>query len=268
MKRNPGDDIMVRGSFGVLAAVLSGLLWGGSLVAAGATSRSLANLAQVTSDARSDVEIADRMIADRGCPCGCGRYLPGSPNSPACFGCSVGKAEVTRILEGLAAGRNSADIIIELNETILVDVFADYTDPDVPDIWLMAVRVAGEFGQRRVVIRAPGQTAEARRAIELAECAREQGKFTTVQQLLIEHQGPWDEAALVQLAAGAGLDKNEIRECLRQTSVRAQIAKDREHAGVYGIEAYPGVAVNRQVTPITAGAIRHAIRTILEDESI
>ena len=157
---------------------------------------------------------------------------------------------------------------MELNETVLVDVFADYTDPGLPALWQRAVSVANELQQRRVVIRAPGETADARRAVKLAECARDKGKFAEVQRLLIEHDEPWDEETLVRLVAPVGLNQREMRRCLGQTEVRAQIAKDREHARIYGIETFPTVTVNRQITPGTDKAIRRAIRAILEEESI
>jgi len=211
---------------------------------------------------------ANEIIENRHCPCGCGRYLPGSPNTPACFGCSVGKAEVTRIIDALAAGRSAADIIVELNETILVDVFADYPDVDLSDTWSTAVRIAGEFKQRRVVLRAPGETAAARRAIRLAECAREQGKFAAVQAMLIEHGGPWDVETLIEMAGEAGIEKHHAEKCLEKIDIRAQVSKDNEHARIYGVRSYPSIVVNRELVSAGDEALRKVIRGILEDESI
>jgi hypothetical protein len=219
-------------------------------------------------DTDTDAKTAEEILSNRRCPCGCGRYLPGSRNSPACFGCSVGKTEISRVLEALAAGRNPADIIVGLNETVLVDVFADYTDVGLAKVWDRAVRAAGELRQRRVVLRTPGHTSAALRAVKLAECARSRGKFSRVQRALIKHRGPWDEDTLVELAQGEGLDANHVRRCLAETDVAAQVAKDREHAGIYGAEELPAILVNRQLIPNTGEAIRKAIRKALEDETI
>ena len=46
------------------------------------------------------------------CHCGCGNPLPGSGEAGACFGCSVGLADVTFVREALAAGREPAEILV------------------------------------------------------------------------------------------------------------------------------------------------------------
>ena len=217
--------------------------------------------------AKGNSEAFKKIIAGRKCPCGCGRYLPNGPNEPSCFGCSVGKAEETRILEALAAGIEPIDIIIELNEPVIVDVFADYTDKELPALWKRAQETAGERNQHRVVLRTPGRTDEARLAVRIAECVRATGSFTGFQEQLIAHEGPWDEATLVGLAGRSGVDTDALVRCLPQTTARAQIDKDREHARIYGIESYPAIAVNRVVTPSTE-AIRRAIDKILKAGSI
>ena len=45
------------------------------------------------------IELVEEILTNRKCPCQCGKYLPGSPNLPACFGCSAGKAEISYVLE-------------------------------------------------------------------------------------------------------------------------------------------------------------------------
>ena len=58
------------------------------------------------------------IISDHFCPCQCGTHLPGSDRSPACFGCSVGKAEVTFIRESIAAGRTLREVLVALREAL------------------------------------------------------------------------------------------------------------------------------------------------------
>lgn len=220
------------------------------------------------SDDATMTEVADKILKDRHCPCGCGNYLPGNEKEPACFGCSVGKAEISRVWEALAVGRSAVDIVIELNETVLIDVFADYTNPELFEIWEQTVRAAGDAHQHRVVLRTPGRSEDARRAIKLAECARAEGKFTQVQRALMRHRGPWDQETLVDLAAEQGMKSETVRKCLGQTDISAQVAKDKEHAKRFGVQQTPAVSVNRRVIPSTAEDLRQAIRKILEDEMI
>lgn len=213
-------------------------------------------------------EIVQKIIEDRFCPCGCGKFLPGSRHRAACFGCSVGKAEVTRVIEGLSAGRQPDEIAKELNEPVLVDVFSDYTDERLSEIWERVNRSAGEYNQHRVVLRALGRTSGARRAIRLAECARANGMFTEIQSALIEHSGPWDERALMDLAIEHGMNEEQLSDCLRRVKIDAQISKDRQHAEMLKIEKTPVVSVNQKITLPTDEDIRRAIRKIVMKESI
>ncbi len=218
--------------------------------------------------ARPEDETLRRLVADQLCPCGCGNHLPGSTKGRACFGCSVGKAEVTFIREGLAAGREPAQILLDLQDPVLVEVFADYGDPTLPQTWERAKRAADAFDQHRVVLRAPVRSPAARRALALAECARAAGRFTPLQQALIRHPGPWDEDALVRIAVEQGLSGDRARGCLQRIDVTDQVAKDRGHAAERGIRSFPTVTVNRRVTSDTDAALRDAIRRVLLEESL
>ena len=213
-------------------------------------------------------EKANEILANRKCPCGCGNYLPGSANAPACFGCSVGKTEISKVIADIAEGRSPGDIMLDLGDPVLVDVFADYTNENLRDVWEMAQEAAASLGQRRVVLRAIGRTEEARNAIRLAECARRQGKFFEMQEALINHRGPWNTDALILIGAEMGFDADDVRNCFKRENIDQQIAKDKEHARTFGIRGFPAVAVNREVVVTTPEAIRRAIREVLEDDSI
>ncbi len=218
---------------------------------------------QPTVAAKSAEAIAQSILAERFCPCGCGNFLPGSTKSPACFGCSVGKAEISRVRERLAAGLIPEDIIKELNERVLVDVFSDYTEDGLAEIWNRAKRVSGEYNQHRVVFRPLGATEDARRAIKLVECARADGMFNILHEALIEHPGPWDEETLIGLAGERGLARDKIAECLKRVDIAAQMAKDRQHAKALNTKNFPAVSVNRKLLPADEGALRKAIRKFL-----
>lgn len=213
-------------------------------------------------------EIVQEIIQDHLCPCGCGRFLPGSVHQPACFGCSVGKAEVSRIIESLSAGQTAEEITNELNEPVLVDVFSDYTDEQLPEIWKKVKRLANEHKQHRVVLRALGLTDEARRAIKLIECARAKGMFSKMQGVLIEHIGPWDERTLIDLGIEHGMNEEDLADCMRQVDVTAQISKDREHADLLKVETIPAVSVNRKPSLSTDEDLRKAILKVIIEKSI
>jgi hypothetical protein len=219
-------------------------------------------------EATSHSERLDAIISNHTCPCGCGNPLPLGDRAPACFGCSVGKSEVSFIRENLAAGRSTLDIVIALSQPALIEVFADYTDPQLGSTWNRVRRIAAEFGQHRVVVRAPAETVEARRALEFAECARQLHRFSAVRDTLVAYIGPWDREALLSLAENHGLAREATRQCLANVDVAAQIAKDRQHARERQIREFPAVSVNRTIVRDSEEEIRSKIQKILLEESL
>ncbi|MFQ5713515.1 MAG: DsbA family protein [Candidatus Scalinduaceae bacterium] len=213
-------------------------------------------------------KMAEEILAGRHCPCQCGRYLPGSPLSPACFGCSVGKAEITYVLESLEAGRKATEIIMDLSSPVVIDVFADYTNENISKVWKLVKRVSSKLHKIRVVLRTPGLTAEARRAIKLAECARLSGNCSMIQEALINHQGPWDWDTLINLTEHYGQDPEQTRACVDRIGIDAQITKDQQHGEERGIRTYPTITINRQITANSEQAIRKAIEKVLLEQSI
>ena len=213
-------------------------------------------------------KMAEEILAGRHCPCQCGRYLPGSSLSPACFGCSVGKAEITYVLESLEAGKKPTEIIMDLSSPVIIDVFADYTNENISKVWKLAKRVSSELHKVRVVLRTPGLTAEARRAIKLAECARLIGHCSVIQEALFNHQGPWDWDTLINLTEHHGMDPEQIRACIDGINIDAQTTKDQQHAEERGIRTYPTITINRHITANSEQAIRKAIEKVLLEQSI
>ena len=221
--------------------------------------------AEPTDPAAAQVE---RLAAAAFCACGCGNHLPGGPHAQVCFGCSVGKADLAFIHEGLAAGRTPEEILVELADPLLVEVFADYDDKRLPVIWERARRVTGELYNHRVVLRTQARSAGARRAVALAECARLEGSFASLQRALIRHGGPWDEDSLLRLAGREGLDLTSMRSCLAAVDVQPQIDKDRDHAGGRGVGDRPALFVNRKPVDDSDAALRRAIESAVRADSI
>ncbi len=214
------------------------------------------------------IELIEEILANRKCPCQCGKYLPNSPNLPACFGCSAGKAEISYVLESLESGKETDEILLSLDSPIIVDIFADYTNPNVSEIWNLAKTVSSELHQRRVVLRPPGLTREAQRAIKIAEYARFKGKFSIIQEALINHSGPWDWRTLIDLVAKYDQVPRNINEYINSIEIDQQIAKDQQHAMERGVDSYPTITINNVIVPDTDSAIRQTIEKILLEHSI
>jgi protein-disulfide isomerase len=213
--------------------------------------------------ATSSEERLHKIISNHSCPCGCGNALPGGDRPLACFGCSVAKAEISFIRESLAGGLSTIEIVMALSDPALIEVFSDYTNPQLGATWKRAKRIASEFDQHRVVLRTPARTAAARRALELVECARKFHRFSSVRDALIEHSGPWDTDTLLSFAEQQGLARDPTRQCLGDIEVSDQIAKDRQHIDERKIRRFPAVSVNRTLVVDSPEAIRSEIRKVL-----
>ena len=149
-----------------------------------------------------------------------------------------------------------------------MEVFADYDDERLLAIWERARRVAGELDHHRVVLRTRARSLGARRAVALAECARLEGSFASMQRALIRYGGPWDENALLRLAEGEGLDPSFMRSCLADVDVGPQIDKDRVHAGERGVGERPALFVNRKPSDDSEASLRRAIKSAFRAGSI
>jgi hypothetical protein len=226
-------------------------------------------LAEVTKIPPNEItEKADKIFTNRHCPCQCNRYLPGSTKSPACFGCSAGKAEIDFVMESIKSGRETSEILMDLNSPIIIDVFADYTNKDIAKVWKLVKAVSRKLNQNRVVLRTPGLTPEARRAVQVAEYARLNGNFSMVQDALIKHNGPWDWSTLIALITNQNQSPDRIQEYVPVISIITQIAKDQQHAKERGVDVFPTTTINNQITLNTENAIRQTIKNILLIHSI
>ena len=157
---------------------------------------------------------------------------------------------------------------MDLNDPVLIEVFADYTNPELPETWKRVQGIAAEFGNHRVVLRSTAETTSARHAVQLAECARIPNRFSRVQGALIEHPGPWELDPLLDLASEKGLDRNATRSCFDEIDVTNQIDKDRQHARERSIPSFPAVSIDREMVSDTVPAIRLAIRRAMVEKSL
>ena len=172
------------------------------------------------------------------------------------------------MLESLESGKETDEIILNLDSPIIIDIFVDYTNPNVSKVWNLAKTVSSELHQRRVVLRPLGFTREAQRAIKIAEYARFPGKFSIIQEALINHNGPWDWRTLIDLVARYVQIPQNINEYINSIEIEQQIAKNHQHARERGIDSYPTITINSIIVPDTDTAIRQTIEKILLEHSI
>jgi hypothetical protein len=109
---------------------------------------------------------------------------------------------------------------------------------------------------------------EAQRAIKIAEYARFNGKFSIIQEAMINHNGPWDWRTLINLVTRYDQVPQNITEYINSIEIEQQIAKDQQHAKERGIESYPTITINNIIVSGTDTAIHQAIEKILLEHSI
>ena len=220
-------------------------------------------------NAESD-ELARRtrtIIEGAFCTCGCGSHLP-SDAEDACFGCSVGKSDVSFVRRSLREGRSAREIMLALGEPVTISLFGDYDDPGLSELWQLATRVANEFDQHRVVVRTPARSASALLALKVVECAREVDRFAPVRDAMIQHEGPWDEHSLLALGVAKGLDARDLAACLPAAAVRGQIEKDTLHARLAKIRRFPALSVNGEAVWGGEAGLREAVHAAIREGSI
>ena len=86
-------------------------------------------------------------------------------------------------------------------------------------------------------------------AAQVAECARMQGKFWEVHDLLFKTQAEWRElpharGPFFKIAGSAGLDMEEFKQCLELPETTARIMEDRHEGDALGIRSTPSFLVN------------------------
>lgn len=112
--------------------------------------------------------------------------------------------------------------------------------------------------QRGMTLRLPPVQPRSRRALELAELARERGRFDEVHRALFraffeEGKDLGDPEVLAAIGATAGLDSEEVRRTLAQETYRERVLQDQRRAAELGIQAVPTMVVGRAGQPLTQG---------------
>jgi len=86
------------------------------------------------------------------------------------------------------------------------------------------------------------QHAEA--AAEASRCALEKGKFWQMHDAMFADQSKLDEAALVKMAMGLGLDQKSFESCLKSSKYKEVVQKDLQVGSQAGVNGTPTFFIN------------------------
>jgi predicted DsbA family dithiol-disulfide isomerase len=128
--------------------------------------------------------------------------------------------------------------------------------------------------QRGMTLQLPPVQPRSRRAMELAEYARSQGRFDDVHQALFqaffEHGKDLDDLeVLTGIAGSLGLDRDDVRSALQQGRHRERVIEDQRQAAELGVRAVPTMVIGRADQPLDqAEALSGALPYELVRESV
>ncbi len=153
-------------------------------------------------------------------------------------------------------------------------------DPDgeyLHSIWNRAVYPMAR--ERQMTLRLPPVQPRSRRALELAEFARAQGRFEAAHHALFkaffeDGRDLNDLEVLVEIGAAVGLDSGELRAALEHGTYRERVIDDEHRAAELGITGVPAMLISRvdeaiepaqvlsgaQPFDVVKGAVERALR--------
>ena len=96
----------------------------------------------------------------------------------------------------------------------------------------------------------------AQKSAEAAECARRQGKFWEMHDIIFANQGSLDTTSLKSYASQIGLNTNEFNSCLDKNEAAAKVANDLKQSTQAGGQGTPYfVLINKDGdTTVVSGA--------------
>jgi protein-disulfide isomerase len=140
-----------------------------------------------------------------------------------------------------AAEKVPAEYIIGPEKADLsVVIFLDYQCPYCKDIYPTIKEAAEKDGNVRLILRfIPAMGEESARIERLAFAAVLQGKFREVNDILITHYGPFDNADLKRVAEETGMDLDQWLADSEKEEMQKQLDDNMAMARKLGVMATP-----------------------------
>lgn len=148
--------------------------------------------------------------------------------------------------------------------------FTDFECPSCARQHPVLERIVSEFGDRlRLVVRdfPLSQHANARKAAEAAEAAREQGKYWEYAAVLFRNQSALGVDKLKQYATDLGLDRAKFDASLDSGKFAEKIQRDLVDGRKLGINGTPTLYINgKRVSDNSYESLKSAIESVLKTE--
>jgi protein-disulfide isomerase len=145
--------------------------------------------------------------------------------------------------------------------------FTDFQCPSCAAAQPALERVVAEYGDRlRFVVRdyPLDQHANAQKAAEAAEAAREQGKYWEYTTLLFQNQSALGTDKLKEYATRLGLDRAKFDAALDSGRFAESVGRDMRDGDRVGVMGTPTIFVNgRRVTDISYEGLKAAVESAL-----
>jgi protein-disulfide isomerase len=145
--------------------------------------------------------------------------------------------------------------------------FTDYQCPSCAKAQPALERLVAEYGDRvRLVVRdyPLSQHADAQKAAEAAEAAREQGKYWEYTALLFQNQSALSADKLKEYATRTGLDRAKFDAALDSGKFAESVHRDLHDGDRAGVAGTPTVFLNgRRVADLSYEGLKAAVETAL-----
>jgi protein-disulfide isomerase len=155
------------------------------------------------------------------------------------------------------------------NASVTLIEFTDFECPSCAQSHPVVERLMAEYGDRVrfVALDFPlEQHANARKAAEAAEAAREQGKYWEYVALLFRNQSALGVDKLKQYAATLGLDRARFDAALDSGKFADAVARDQLEGRKVGVNSTPSFFVNgRRINDRTYEGLKAAIEAALKN---
>ncbi|MEN3334390.1 MAG: hypothetical protein V7641_3755 [Blastocatellia bacterium] len=153
--------------------------------------------------------------------------------------------------------------------TVTIVEFTDYQCASCAQAQPIIEDLLKEYGDKvKLVVRdfPLSRHAQAFKAAEAAEAARQQGKYWEYSALLFQNQQNLEASKLKEYATQAGLDRQAFDESLDAGKFAESIQRDIRDGKALGISATPALFVNgKPLNERTREALKEAIESALKD---